>query len=91
MPFFMLRSTLKAYPDAKFLLTERDPEKWAKSFSNSAVTAVERFNQFPMSIFKNFDSFAYNFHKFGRTISYYTNGFGVSDKGHQALVEYYQN
>ncbi|TGJ88373.1 hypothetical protein E0Z10_g393 [Xylaria hypoxylon] len=91
MPFFMLRSTLKAYPDAQFILTERDPEKWAKSYLNTIGVASTRFNQFPMSVFKHFDSFTSNMGTFGgQMVSYCTNGFGVSDKGHQALVENYK-
>ncbi|OTA93762.1 hypothetical protein M434DRAFT_284961 [Hypoxylon sp. CO27-5] len=48
MPFFMLHSTLKAYPDAKFLLTERDPDKWAKSWANTIGKMVSRFESFPI-------------------------------------------
>ncbi|KAI0413519.1 P-loop containing nucleoside triphosphate hydrolase protein [Xylaria grammica] len=90
MPFFMLRSVLKAYPDAKFLLTERDPNKWAKSYLNTIGLAATRFRQFPMSIFKHFDSFTFNMDIFGgQMLGYCTNGFGVSDQGRQALVENY--
>ncbi|KAI3338730.1 P-loop containing nucleoside triphosphate hydrolase protein [Ustulina deusta] len=91
MPFLMLRSVLKAYPDAKFLLTERDPEKWAKSFLNSIGMASARFSHLPMSVFKHFDSFASSMGIFaGRLLNYWTNGLGVSDNGRQALVENYK-
>ncbi|KAI0453603.1 P-loop containing nucleoside triphosphate hydrolase protein [Xylaria acuta] len=92
MPFFMLRSTLKAYPDAKFLLTERDPEKWAKSFMNTVGVATTRLNSFPMSTFKKFDNFAFNMAIFSnRAVNYCTNGFGMSEEGRKALVENYKS
>ncbi|KAI0199215.1 P-loop containing nucleoside triphosphate hydrolase protein [Astrocystis sublimbata] len=91
MPFFMLRSVLKTYPDAKFLLTERDPDKWAKSVLNTIGKANERFHKFPMSVFKEFDNFAFNMGVFGsRMMNYVTNGHGLSDEGHKALVENYK-
>ncbi|KAI1127390.1 P-loop containing nucleoside triphosphate hydrolase protein [Nemania abortiva] len=91
MPFFMLKSTLKAYPDAKFLLTERDPEKWAKSFMNTAGAAITSFSRLPMSVFRRFDSFTSHMHVFGgRILNYCTNGYGVSEKGRQALIENYK-
>ncbi|KAI8945692.1 P-loop containing nucleoside triphosphate hydrolase protein [Xylaria longipes] len=92
MPFFMLRSTLKSYPDAKFLLTERDPEKWAKSYMNTIGVASTRLNQMPMSVFKKFDGFASNMDEFGgRMMNYCTNGFGVSEEGCEALVENFKS
>ncbi|KAI0117798.1 hypothetical protein GGR51DRAFT_555082 [Nemania sp. FL0031] len=91
MPFFMLRSTLKAYPDAKFLLTERDPEKWAKSFMNTAGLAITNIKRLPMSVFRRFDGFASHMHMFGgMLLDYNTNGFGVSEQGRQALIENYK-
>ncbi|KAI0409019.1 P-loop containing nucleoside triphosphate hydrolase protein [Xylaria palmicola] len=91
MPFFMLRSTLRAYPDAKFLLTERDPEKWAASFLNTAGAVFTRLNSWPMRVFKNFDGWTFDMDLFGgRVLSYYTNGFGVTEEGRRALVENYK-
>ncbi|KAI0469480.1 P-loop containing nucleoside triphosphate hydrolase protein [Xylaria cf. heliscus] len=92
MPFFMLRSILKAYPDAKFLLTERDPEKWSKSYINTIGLTIKRFNSLPMSVFKKFDDFASTMDNFGtRMVNYYTNGFGISEEGRKALVENYKS
>ncbi|KAH8159026.1 hypothetical protein CIB48_g9231 [Xylaria polymorpha] len=92
MPFFMLRSTLKAYPDAKFLLTERDPEKWAKSFMNTVGVMTTSLKNLPLSVFKQFDSFAFNMDIFGgHMLNYCTNGFGVSEEGRKALVENYKS
>ncbi|KAI0021296.1 hypothetical protein F4780DRAFT_778809 [Xylariomycetidae sp. FL0641] len=43
VPFYMLHSVVNSYPDAKFLLMERSPEKWAKSYENSTWYFSEFF------------------------------------------------
>ncbi|KAI1775150.1 P-loop containing nucleoside triphosphate hydrolase protein [Hypoxylon cercidicola] len=92
MPFFMLHSMLKAYPDAKFLLTERDPDKWAKSFANTIGKLATGFQRFPMVIFKYFDSFTTNMAFMGSTVQrYYTNGYGPTPEGQKQLAENYRN
>ncbi|CAJ2514045.1 Uu.00g021640.m01.CDS01 [Anthostomella pinea] len=92
MPFFMLHSVVRAYPEAKFLLTERDPEKWAKSFENTIGHSCQRMEQLPMSVFKYFDSFVSNMSSFGRKqLGYCTNGFGLTEEGHRHLVENYED
>ncbi|KAI1823871.1 P-loop containing nucleoside triphosphate hydrolase protein [Xylaria intraflava] len=92
IPFFMLRSIVKAYPDAKFLLTERDPEKWAKSYLNTLAMASNAFNQLPMSVFKYFDGFAFYMNRLGNVMTnYYTNNLGTSDEARQALIENYKD
>lgn len=91
MPFFMLHSTLKAYPDAKFLLTERDPNKWAKSFVNTIGRITTSFHRFPMVIFKYFDSFASSMSFMGTTVQrYYTNGYELTPEGQKQLAENYK-
>lgn len=54
----MGKDLLGAYaedPDVKFILTERQPEKWARSVNNSAGGVVKMAESFPMNILKNFD------------------------------------
>ncbi|KAI1802035.1 P-loop containing nucleoside triphosphate hydrolase protein [Daldinia bambusicola] len=90
MPFFMLRSTLEAYPDAKFLLTERNPDKWAKSLENTVGMMVTKLTSFPMSVFKYFDGFAYRMARMGgMVINYYTNGYGLTPEGHKNMMDNY--
>ncbi|KAI2777326.1 P-loop containing nucleoside triphosphate hydrolase protein [Daldinia loculata] len=92
MPFFMIRSVLKTYPDAKFLLTERNPDKWARSFENTIGMMQTKFSSLPMSIFKYFDGFAYGISSMGRVlVGYYTNGYGLTPEGHKYLTENYTN
>ncbi|KAI2625167.1 P-loop containing nucleoside triphosphate hydrolase protein [Xylaria nigripes] len=93
IPFFMPRSIVKAYPDAKFFLTERDPEKWATSYLNTLGMATRRFNQFPLSVCKYFDTFSFYMGQMStRVTDYHTNNFGVSgsDESRQALAQYYK-
>ncbi|CEJ55879.1 hypothetical protein PMG11_02109 [Penicillium brasilianum] len=58
IPSYMGKDLLGAYaddPDVKFILTERQPEKWARSVNNSAGGVVKMAESFPMNILKNFD------------------------------------
>ncbi|KAI1450458.1 P-loop containing nucleoside triphosphate hydrolase protein [Annulohypoxylon stygium] len=92
MPFFMLHSTLKAYPDAKFLLTERNPEKWAKSFVNTIGKLAVGLRSFPMSVFRFFDDFTNGMGYMGnKVLSYYSNGYGLTPTGQKFLAENYKN
>ncbi|KAI1081816.1 P-loop containing nucleoside triphosphate hydrolase protein [Whalleya microplaca] len=92
MPFFMIRSVLKAYPDAKFLLTERDPDKWVKSFCNTIGRTSVAMNSFPTSLFKQLDGFASGMAHFGkRTLDYFSNGYGMSEEGRRHLAENYRD
>jgi hypothetical protein len=91
MPFFMLRSTLKAYPDAKFLLTERNPNKWARSFMSTIGVLYKGFHTFPMSIYKHLDPFTSGMSYMGAlTLNYYTNNLGATPEGEKALAENYK-
>ncbi|OKO90892.1 hypothetical protein PENSUB_13193 [Penicillium subrubescens] len=59
IPSYMGKDLLEAYaedPDVKFILTERNPQKWAKSVNNSAGGVVAMAESFPMNIIKRFDA-----------------------------------
>ncbi|KAL7627785.1 hypothetical protein AAE478_001980 [Parahypoxylon ruwenzoriense] len=87
MPFFMIQSTVKAYPDAKFLLVERNPEKWAKSFVNTVGRMHTALTSFPMSLFKYFDSFSAGMSNMSRKLlGFYSYGYGLSPEG-QRIAE----
>ncbi|KAI5868337.1 hypothetical protein GGS23DRAFT_23002 [Durotheca rogersii] len=91
MPFFMIHSVVQAYPDAKFLLTERDPDKWAKSFVNTIGQITVQSGRFPMAVFKHFDGFASGMSAIGsKILGYYTNGYGSSPEGQRFLAENYK-
>lgn len=91
MPFFMLQSTLNAYPEARFLLVERKPEKWAKSFENTVGQMQPLLNQFPGSLIKCFDSMAYHMGYFGDVITNRCTKFeGMTEQGKKNLEETYK-
>ncbi|RJE19487.1 hypothetical protein PHISCL_08172 [Aspergillus sclerotialis] len=59
LPSYLGPRAIEAYiedPDIKFILTERDPAKWARSFSNTAGYVVDLAHSFPTNILKHFDS-----------------------------------
>jgi hypothetical protein len=51
-----LLETYAQEPNVKFILTERPPERWARSVNNTIVGAVRLGQQFPFSILKYFDA-----------------------------------
>lgn len=60
----MKSGLLEAYvddPDVKFILTERNPDKWVTSVNNTAGAMVDMPYQFPFSILKYFDATLYRF------------------------------
>lgn len=60
----MGKEFLHAYaenPDVKFILTERNPEKWVKSINNSAAVVYKMSSSFPMNILKYFDPTLFQF------------------------------
>jgi hypothetical protein len=59
-----LLTTYAEDPDVKFILTERQPEKWAKSVNNSVAGVVKMAQSFPMNILKKFDPVLSEFMKF---------------------------
>ena len=91
MPFFMLRSILKAYPDAEFLLVQRSPEKWVKSYENTMGKVGARTHRFPFTMFKYLDSVMYELSIFSRYMdNLCTKGAGMTDEGKKNLAEYYK-
>ncbi|KAJ5901197.1 hypothetical protein N7504_007190 [Penicillium tannophilum] len=48
-------------PDVKFILTERDPKKWAVSINNSGGKAFQAVSSFPLNLLKYFDYKLYHF------------------------------
>ncbi|PWY84009.1 hypothetical protein BO83DRAFT_374403 [Aspergillus eucalypticola CBS 122712] len=43
-------------PDIKFIVTERSPDKWVKSFNNTVGEAIMAGHKFPLNILRRFDS-----------------------------------
>lgn len=59
IPSYLGMRCLEGYindPDVKFIVTERSPEKWAKSINNTIGAALILASSFPMNILKPFDT-----------------------------------
>ncbi|KAI0594554.1 P-loop containing nucleoside triphosphate hydrolase protein [Biscogniauxia sp. FL1348] len=92
MPFFMIHSIVKAYPDAKFLLVERNPEKWATSYINTVGQMERHSSTFPFWILSYLDDYASKSAELGRRMTRYcTNGYGITPEGRASLVENYKD
>ncbi|KAK7921379.1 hypothetical protein PG985_009401 [Apiospora marii] len=91
MPFFMLSEVVAAYPDAKFLLTERDPDKWAKSWLNTIGPLTLQFQQFPTNVLKYLHPLSRNMAQFGVLNRRIFFGSDKNDEAaHRHLVAYYK-
>ncbi|UNI21305.1 hypothetical protein JDV02_007306 [Purpureocillium takamizusanense] len=64
VPFFMGSEAIEAYvddPDVRFLLTERDPDKWVTSINNTVAGVVQMASAFPIRLLKHFNDDLYYF------------------------------
>ncbi|KAG6020785.1 hypothetical protein E4U41_002725 [Claviceps citrina] len=71
VPYFLGPEILKAYaddPEVKFILTDRDPDKWAASVNNTVGGIVQMANSFPMNILNYFNGHLYWFLNLNRSI-----------------------
>ncbi|CAG8936489.1 unnamed protein product [Penicillium salamii] len=62
---------LEAYaddPNVKFILTERDPDKWVTSVNNTAGALIDMPYKFPFVILKHFDATLYRFLHLNETV-----------------------
>jgi hypothetical protein len=78
VPSFFGTAVIEAYaddPNVKFILTERDPEKWVASFNNTAGTLMKMADSFPLVILRYFDGPLNLFLKLNQTICW-----ALSDK-----------
>ena len=64
VPFFMGSEAIEAYvddPDVKFILTERDPDRWVSSINNTVAGVVQMASAFPIRLLKHFNDDLYYF------------------------------
>lgn len=91
MPFFMLQSTISAYPDAKFILVERSPEKWTKSVMNTIGATQAQIRSFPQNLMACFDDMSWQFWRFGAVCSeMLTKGEGFNERGRRHITDHYK-
>ncbi|KAJ5647893.1 hypothetical protein N7490_004265 [Penicillium lividum] len=78
-------------PETKFILTERDPKKWALSINNSGGKAFQAVSSFPLNFLKYFDYQLYHFIK-AHLVTYTGFGSGTrpGDPDNEAMLcQYY--
>ncbi|EFY84264.1 hypothetical protein MAC_09694 [Metarhizium acridum CQMa 102] len=64
IPYFLGPGLLNAYaddPNIKFILTDRDPDKWVTSMNSTAGEIVTKMKQFPLNVLHYFNR---DLHKF---------------------------
>ncbi|KAK9436887.1 hypothetical protein VB005_11702 [Metarhizium brunneum] len=64
IPYFLGPGLLKAYaddPNIKFILTDRDPDKWVTSVNKTVGEIITKMNQFPLNVLQYFNR---DLHKF---------------------------
>ncbi|KAI9924688.1 hypothetical protein MW887_006540 [Aspergillus wentii] len=87
IPSYLGVDVIKAYandPDVKFILTERSPEKWAKSVRNSVGKVVAMSGAFPFNILKYFDAFLWHFFDFNVLVYR-----AIGGENEELLYQYY--
>ncbi|KAI1361420.1 P-loop containing nucleoside triphosphate hydrolase protein [Xylaria arbuscula] len=90
VPCYLTEEIIQAYPNAKFILTVREPEAWARSIWNTISLLDSRAQSFPSSFFKHFDSTDLQFSRLVHLIFMtITRGLGRNEAGwHAAMKEY---
>ena len=60
---FLADDLVKAYPDAKFILTMRDPQAWLRSLQSTIVPFQRVQYRFPFNVLKWFDAYLCKSHR----------------------------
>jgi hypothetical protein len=90
MPCYMAPQFAAAYPDAQYLLVERDPEDLVKSWRATTFEFANALDRLPMSILKHFDPMLSQIDRFCKAIiPAVTYGHGATTEGEVALHQYY--
>ncbi|ORY61417.1 uncharacterized protein BCR38DRAFT_347959 [Pseudomassariella vexata] len=90
IPCYMAPQFVAAYPEAKFLLVERNPGALVRSWKSTTFQFTDAMNSFQLSILKYFDPMLYQVSRFwGIILPVVTSGKGTTDEGEKALYQYY--
>lgn len=82
VPQFFLEEFISFYPDAKFILTERDMDAWTRSMNNTVVPVFQSMHAFPMNAIGMIDSFmdaVVKFHVTTEEIMFHGKGSGSAE------------
>jgi len=87
-----MEEVVQAYPDAKFILTTREPEAWARSIWNTVALMGARSRSFPVVFFKYFDKMDLQYSKLVNLIfDTLTRGRGRTNVGFATAMEVYKD
>ncbi|KAI8622944.1 P-loop containing nucleoside triphosphate hydrolase protein [Xylariaceae sp. FL1651] len=88
---FLSDEIVQAYPDAKFILTVREPETWARSVWNTIGLIDVGMQSFPTSFFKYFDKTDLQFSRLVALIfDTISRGHGRTGAGFEAAMKVYE-
>ncbi|KAK9770110.1 putative P-loop containing nucleoside triphosphate hydrolase protein [Seiridium cardinale] len=92
MPCYMAPQFVAAYPDAQYLLVERNPEDLVTSWKATIFQFADALDRFTMSLLKHFDPMLSEIDTFCKAIlPAVTYGKGTTPEGELALRDYYVN
>ena len=86
---FFVEELVEFYPDAKFILVERDLQAWIKSIDNSMGMICKAGKQFPLSVAKLLDgTFVGPFVRLNDTVAdVVLGGKGFTDEGRAFAIQ----
>jgi hypothetical protein len=91
VPCYLTEEIVQAYPDAKFILTARDPEAWARSMWDTIGQLSVRARSFPMIFFNYFDRTDLQFARLvGLVFDTVSREHGRTEKGFRAAIMEYE-
>ncbi|KAI1325719.1 P-loop containing nucleoside triphosphate hydrolase protein [Xylariaceae sp. FL0255] len=90
VPSVLPEEIIQAYPDAKFILTKREPAAWAKSYWNTIALVNHKVQSFPGNVLKYLDPRFLNFSRLVDDLfNKSTKGKGYNEEGRQNAMKCY--
>ncbi|KAI0393732.1 P-loop containing nucleoside triphosphate hydrolase protein [Xylariaceae sp. FL0594] len=92
VPCYLAEEVIGAYPDAKYILTTREPEAWARSVWNTIALLAEQSQSFPLALYKHFDAMDLQYSRLVELIvDGLTRGRGRTAEGFATAMEVYED
>lgn len=93
IPQFFIEEFTEFYPNAKFMLVERDVNAWERSVNNTIVDVFNACRSFPMNITQYFDPYIKGFvgvHDAFEQVMFHKKGLieGMEDAKRDSILEY---
>ncbi|KAL7944048.1 hypothetical protein V8C42DRAFT_358724 [Trichoderma barbatum] len=92
IPQFFIEEFIEFYPDAKFMIVERDVNAWARSVNNSIAEPIKMSRSFPLTIIQYFDAYTKGFvglHNAFEDVMFHGKGIeeGMEDAKRDSIVD----